>query len=215
MQKESAFVNRVGEISGLVPAIFFPDEYLNTVVFSRRWLPYAAVLFLLGAPAPLRNSKLLNAYCLTCAAAFFIGTAITWRHFEERELSGLQNALESLPKEKRLLGLSFIEESDRIKGQPFIQTFAYAQAMQGADLNFSWAEHASALVQFKEARNPGWTNGLEWNPERVQERDFLYFDYALVNARPQVHDFLVSIPHLNAVTEEGRWRLYEVTPNAP
>ena len=141
---------------------------------------------------------------------FSAETARRWYLFEERELSGLQASLKMLPEKQRVLGLDFVKRSEFLKGRPFLQVFAYAQVFKGGDLNFSFAEHASGIVRYKNPRKSSWTQSLEWSAERVNYRDFQFFDYALINGNAITHSWALSFELLEPVTENGRWRLYRI-----
>ena len=78
-------------------------------------------------------------------------------------MSGLKEALSAVPSTPRVLGLDFVKESAFIKGRPFLQTVAYTQALKGGEINFSFAEHASGIVAYRERRRgpgPRDSNGL-------------------------------------------------------
>ncbi len=88
-----------------------------------------------------------------------------------------------------------------------MQAFAYAQAIQGGRLSFSFAEHYNGIVVTDSIGD--WTPSLEWGAELVRFEDFDSFDFACVNATEQVHAFLSTLPVLRPVTAGGRWRLYK------
>ena len=114
-----------------------------------------------------------------------------------------------------MVGLDFVKRSRFVKGRPFLQAFAYAQVLRGGTLNATFARHASSLVVFKERRPSPWTWRLELAAERVQDKDFDYFDYAVVNATDDLHAQLSARPKLSARTHETPWRLYRVEPAKP
>jgi hypothetical protein len=190
-------------------ALAAPEQYLNTIFFSVRWLPCAAILSLLALPAPRLPRRIVLCSAFALVAGFSVLTARVWSVFERTEMTGLGAALEALPPHQRVLGLDFVKTSPLLRGRPFLQTFAYAQAMKGASLNFNWAEHASGIVTYRERPPRPWTPGLEWWAERVRDDDLRWFDYVLVNAPPEFH---ATIPArtLRPVTADGRWRLYQV-----
>jgi hypothetical protein len=193
----------------LALVLYAPEVYLNTIFFSQRWLPCAAILLLLALPAPRLNRRVVMLAAFALVVAFSGATARIWSLFERTEMTGLDAALVELPEHQRVLGLDFVKTSPLLRGRPFLQTFAYAQAMKGASLSFSWAEHASGIVRYRERPPRQWTPGLEWFAERVRDDDLRWFDYVLVNASPEFH---ATIPAktLRPVTTDGRWRLYQV-----
>jgi hypothetical protein len=193
----------------MTPVLYAPELYLNTIFFSLRWLPCVAILVVLALPAPRLDRRVVMLAAFTLVVGFSFMTARVWSAFERTEMTGLNAALEALPEHQRVLGLDFVKKSPLLRGRPFLQTFAYAQAMKGAELNFSWAEHGSGIVSYRERPPRRWTPGLEWVAERVREDDLRWFDYVLVNAPPEFH---ATIPAnaLRPVTTDGRWRLYQV-----
>ncbi|MCV6638825.1 hypothetical protein [Candidatus Albibeggiatoa sp. nov. NOAA] len=190
--------------------LFAPDKYMNTVFFANRWLPFVMIMLVLALPKPVFNPRLLAIYIIGLVALFSVETTRMWMLFDKYELSGLRSSLEALPNEQRVLGLDFIKTSEFIKGRPFLQTFAYTQAVKGGSINFSFAEHHSGIVHYKQPRMTGWTPNLDWYAERVTPEDFQFFDYALVNATDDLHLRLSSRQDLQVITEQGKWRLYQI-----
>jgi hypothetical protein len=191
--------------------LVLPYRTMNTIFFGERWMPCAATLVLLGVPAPsLRRLATLRAGSVGVVGVFVLVTVMTWRVFEVDDLSGLYESLARLPPAPRVLGLDYLRQSENVKGRPFIQTFAWAQVLFGGRLNFSFAEMPPSLVFFSGGLRPTWTVGLEWYPDRVRPSDFPQFDYALIGARPQMHDKFVQLPGLEPLVDEGLWRLYRI-----
>ncbi len=202
----------LGGVLFFLVMLFAPEKYMNTIFFSQRWLPFSFILLSLALPAAEINRKIRIAIVLFIVLFLVIVISNKWYLFEKKELSGLERSLISLPENKRVIGLDFVKTSEYLKGRPFLQTFSYAQAYKGGQLNFSFAEHSTGIVIYKEPRRRTWTPGLEWIPERVTNRDIVQFDYALVNGFDQTHLHFSRLPYLKEVTKEGegRWRLYEV-----
>ena len=194
-------------------AFVLPDQYMNTVLFASRWMPWGAILVILAAPAPRLLGALQRPLALATVAVFCLATGLAWLRFERNELSGLQAALAALPDQQRVIGLDLVRDSDVIKGRPFLQTFAYAQVLHGGRLNMSFAGHAPSLVVYRRPEPAPWTPSLEWFAERVRASDLGYFDYALVNGGADIHAQALRFP-LVPVTSDGRWRLYKVTEAA-
>ena len=46
--------------------------------------------------------------------------------------------------------------------------------------------------------------------DRVRREDFAYFDYALINGRPDIHAQAARFD-LTPITAHGRWRLYRIS----
>lgn len=189
---------------------FAPDNYVSTVSFGRRWIPCAMILLLLALPLPAIKVRSLHWLMIMLCVMFSMETTRVWIAFDKEDLSGLREALHELPSEENVVGLSFRKESFHIKGLPFIQTFAYAQAYNDCNLNFSFAEHMTGVVVAKPGMLNPWTESLEFFPESVVPSDFRYFDYALVNAKNDRHALWSTCPFLHPVTFSGKWRLYEI-----
>lgn len=194
----------------LVYALCLPDKYMNTIRFSHRWMPAAAIAFLAAMPGPVVRPFLRQAAALVIVGAFCLVTAGAWYGFQHKELSGLKQSLHALPESPKILGLSYFQHSEFVKGRPFIQVFAYAQVLKGGMLNFSFAQFSPCLVVYKKTFASPWTNGLEWFPTRATETDLTYFDFVLVNGTEAIQKDIGSIPFLAPATSEGRWRMYRV-----
>jgi len=110
------------------------------------------------------------------------------------------------------MGLDLLKESDTIKGRPFLQLTAYAQAFKSCTLNFSFAEHYSGLVSYKKKREVPWTPGLEWYGEKVKRADFRFFDFVLIDGDEDDFKVLEGFSELKGAVRGSRWRLYEVIP---
>jgi len=194
----------------LVVAAAAPDKFMNTIFFASRWFPAAFLFLLLALPAPSFRRLPARIVAVAAAAVLFIATAAAWHRYGSADLSGFRESLDALPASPRVLGLDLIKESDRVPDRPFLQLFAYAQVFRGGELNFSFAEHYSGLVAYRSKREAPWTPGLEWSGEKVQRRDFTFFDFVLVNGDEKDHTALRGFPELSAVTSIGKWRLYGV-----
>jgi hypothetical protein len=195
-------------------ALVLPDKTHNTIRFAQRWMPVAAFLGVLAAPAALRGRGVAAALACALALAFSARTAVAWRAFERTELAGLEQALAALPEGPRVLGLDLVKGSAIVRGRPFLQTFAYAQLLRGGSLAFSFTAFPSSLVGTRGWRPEPWTPNLVWNAENARRADALHFDFVLVNAVDDAaHAAVAAKLGLGAVTREGRWRLYRVQPD--
>jgi hypothetical protein len=191
--------------------LFAPDQYLNTICFSSRWLPIAFAWMLLALPPPRARDRLINAVAVSIFMIFSIQTTYAWWDFEQTEFSGLSESLSQVPDNSSVLGLDFIKISDRLPGRPFLQLASYSSAWHGASTHFSFTEHGSGVVRYREKPTNNWSPGLEWFAERVQDSDFGLFEYVLVNLPEERHsEFAVDAP-VKPMTREGRWRLYQTT----
>ena len=203
-----------GALLGLF-ALLLPDKYMHTIRLAERWMPSAAILIILGMPAPRLRPVLLRVVVAGFAGAFVLATAMTWVAFERRELSGLGEALERLPPNPRVLGLDYQQKSELVRGRPFLQTYAWAQVFKGGTLNFSFASFPTSLVVFRSERPSPWTPQLYWYPRRLQPTDLAYFDYVIVNALREAHRDVVATWPLVPMTTVGNWRLYRVDHSTP
>jgi len=191
-------------------ALVLPDKHQNTIAFAARWQPMAAIMLLLGLPAPAWPRRVGQAVALTTAAVFMLVTSLAWVRFERYESNGLRESLDALPANMRVIGLDYVKTSSIVKGRPFLQQFAYAQVVRGGQLNFSFAEFAPMAVVYKAPRARPWTRGLEWYAERASRSDLSHFDYALVNGEARQHALLGGLAELTPVTGPSRWRLYRI-----
>lgn len=197
--------------AALLGAIVFlaPDKFLNTILFASRWMPPAIVLLLIALPAPKIPDVARISFAAVLVVILSVSTALRWYQFDRDENSGLAASLKAVPAHASVLGLDFVKESAAVCANPFIQTAAYAQVLQGGKLGFSFAEHQSGIVVTDSVGE--WTPGLEWLSELVTFEDLAHFDCALVNATDDVHRYLSRLPALRLVTTRGRWRLYKCT----
>jgi len=192
-------------------AVLLPGKFMTTIRFAQRWAPVGMIMLILAMPVPRIKPYLAQVAALIVVGTFCAVTCATWIVFEQKEMSGLEDALQALPERQRVIGLDMVGRSELIESRPFIQVFAYAQVLRGGRLNFSFAEFVPSLTVYKEPFKTPWTHGLEWYPHRVKKKDLKYFDYALINGSRRIHDISGSMGLLVPVTHTGRWRLYRVT----
>lgn len=191
-----------------------PDKYMNTIEFWQRWWPHAIALAILALPPPRLRRGLAPVAAACMVGLFSLRTAGAWVACERHELTGLAETLAALPPAPRVLGLDYVRRSAFLRGQPFMQTFAYAQVKQGGTLNFSFANFAASLVIFDPPRPEPWTHGLEWFPFAVRRSDFSHFDFVIINGDEATHAVMTARAGLAPVTSAGRWRLYRPPPQA-
>ena len=196
-------------------ALLLPDKYMNTIEFAERWTPAALALLLLAVPAPAVTPSLLRAGMCAVAAVFSLSTTMAWNRFERSELSGLQEALDALPDSPRLVELDLIQQSAIVEKRPFVHLYAYAQALHGGTLYFSFAAFAPMPVIFKELRNPPWAAGKEWGAEPEDLADLRFFDFVIVGGDAELQERYRAMASLTPVTHDGVWRLYRTQPRAP
>ncbi|HEX6243293.1 MAG TPA: hypothetical protein VFZ61_20405 [Polyangiales bacterium] len=196
---------RAGALLCLV-GVFGPAIYLNSIDLSQRFLPYGAMLLLIGVPRP--PERLVEAAFASFALSFVVFTGVTWVRFNREDLSGLGPSLAALSQPKSVLGLNYRARAMHVAGSPFLQLFAYFQAEHGGEHNFSFAEHGSGVVVYKTARRRSWANNLEWHAERASAHDVAQFDCTLVNATSDLHAMFRKNTGLTPLVDEGFFRLY-------
>jgi len=195
----------------LTIVILAPDKYMSTIFFNSRWFPVALLFLVLSLPAPTvkRRPVLLSAsLAVIVVSSLVIFSA--WRKYSREDLSGFREAIDRIPVSSRVLGIDLVKNSDTIRGRPFLQLFAYAQVFKGGTVNFSFAEHYSGLVAYREKRTAPWTPRLEWYGERFRSEDLQWFDFVLANASVAEHKLVLEIKELSPVTFTSPWRLYRV-----
>lgn len=189
-------------------AFLGPDQYMNTILFAQRWMPIAAIFLLLALPFP-KLSRAFVAVPVIVVLLFAYTTAISWRLFDAEEMDGIGESLAQVKPQSRLLWLSF--DNGRIfQTRPTLQIGAWAQAIHGAEVNFSFAEHGSGIVILKDPRQVSWSTGLEWIPERVTLDDIQKFDHVLVIGSGDAHQKIKNLPGIEPVTDTHRASLYNV-----
>jgi hypothetical protein len=188
-----------------------PDKYVNTLFVGTRWFPMATLMLLLALPLPTRLHRFAITAALVLAMVYSAATSRAWYQFEHKEMSGMTAALAQVQPGTRVLGLDYAKFSDGIKGRPFLQMAAYAQAWRGAELNFSFAQHFSGVVSYIDPSKHTTAKGFtEWSAERVPISYIQTFAYALINADDEAHRSFKSLSFFEPLTSEGRWRLYRV-----
>jgi hypothetical protein len=187
-----------------------PNEYVNAIQFSDRWLPFAWIVLLLAVGSPPGRPRVRRLIPALLFASFMLVTATAWLRFERVELTGLEDSLAALPPEPKVLGLSYLKRSRYVIGRPFIQVYSWSYVLQGGGLNFSFGDLPTSLVVYTSDEANAWTEGLEWYPKWVRRSDFEHFDFALVQGDAAAHAKMQSLGVLEPVTSQGRWRLYRV-----
>lgn len=209
----------------LAAGLLLPYQYQYTIAFAERWMPAAAVLLLLGAPAAdmsaagnvgdTRFGALLRVGAALLCVAFCLWTAGVWRGFAREHLAGLETALAALPSRPRVVGLDFVKEIEAFRGRPLMQTPAYAQVVQGGGYSLSFAKFPQSFVRYETDAVVRWTDGLEWSPEYLTETDLSCFDFALAVGDRWAHERLqAKFPQrLRRLTGDDQpWRLYRIVP---
>lgn len=71
-----------------------------------------------------------------------------------------------------------------------MQMPAYAQVLHGGAYSLSFAKFPQSFVRYETDAVVRWTDGLEWSPERLTERDLDYFDFVLAVGDRWAHERL-------------------------
>ncbi|QUW00168.1 hypothetical protein J8C02_01215 [Chloracidobacterium sp. MS 40/45] len=208
----------------LTAGLLLPYQYQYTIEFAERWMPVALTCVLLGAPAwdtpPSGNGDFPGwpRAVATAACVVFCGwTTLVWQAFQRDYLPGLPEALAALPSQPRVVGLDFIKEIPGFRRRPLMQMPTYAQVLHGGAYSLSFAKFPQSFVRYETDAVVGWTDGLEWSPEHLTERDLGYFDVVLAVGDRWAHERLQKkFPRLQPVTGDDRtpWRLYRIGAHA-
>ena len=191
-----------------------PATYMNTIFFNQRWLPNGLILLLLALPSPkIRQRSMLVMLGLWWLLAFSITSIAAWSYWEKEELDGLASSVSQIEKGERVFGLDMQGESLFIKGRPGLQIFSYAQVLNGAELNFSFVEHYSGIVQYREKHAANPSRKLIWAPLQVTKEDLSTFDKALIGGDENLHEFARNRFGLEQLVPSNHtWRLYRIKP---
>ncbi|MGQ9897361.1 MAG: hypothetical protein ACUVR8_07400 [Acidobacteriota bacterium] len=206
----------------LIAGLLLPYQYQYTIEFAERWMPVALSCVLLGAPAwdapPPGNDNRASlgwpGVVATVGCVVFCGwTAFVWHDFRRSYLPGLPEALAALPSQPRVVGLDFVKEIPGFRRRPLMQMPAYAQVLHGGVYSLSFAKFPQSFVRYESDTAVRWTDGLEWSPERLTERDLDYFDFVLAAGDRWAHERLqTKFPRLQPLTGDdfSPWRLYRI-----
>lgn len=192
----------------LVFALLGPDAYLNTRHMNLRFGFVGGALLLLATPPMTLRTSLRASLPALALLALTLSTGWAWRDVEDRELRGLTASLSAAPPPTRTLGLDFVGMSDVLRTPPFLQLFAWRQALGGGELSFSFAEHQAGIVGVAVSRERAWTPGLEWRADLATVEDLRAFDQVLVVGElpPTLREALTPL------TDDAPVRLYAVRP---
>lgn len=184
-----------------------PSKYMNTMFFSQRWLACGVGLLLLALPAPRLPQKYLMMVGGGILALFSAVTVRHWQDWENEHLEGFLNAIVLVDKGDRVIGLNLSDGSLFLKGRPGLHLFAYAQVLRGAEPHFSFTEHYSGVVQFRQRPSPN--PYPVWSPAKVSSAQIKDFDKILVNGDEQTHALARKRWSLVQIGEaKTSWRVY-------
>lgn len=198
----------------LVFVFFAPQLFKNTILFASRWFPIAIILLVFSFQKLKFNELFISFLFLLTFIVLIFETKLKWQEFEIHEMDGFSTSISKLDPNSKLIGLDYLQKSDFIYGKPFMQIFAYAQVFKNSDLNFTFALHQNGIVRTRNfEKYKQWTPGLEWIPEYVRYEDLSYFDYALIGAKEDLHQYFSEDNIFKPITTSGTWRLYKCNKN--
>ncbi len=183
-------------------AVLLPEMVGRTTHFGSRWVAPGFALILLGLPPIGYRKWLIRSLVIAVMWTYCGTTAITWYRAERLELAGFEGVLEEIPRGTRLMGLIRREQSDYIAGFPYYHLYAWAQVYRGARLHFSFADHPTSPVVFRDLPRQ-----LPYHPGQLQPRDLVHFDHLLVFG-PAAG--LSSGTGLRKIAEAGDLTLFEI-----
>jgi hypothetical protein len=168
----------------LAAAAYFvlPSGYAWIWPIAQRFPLLALLLLIPVLPKPPRVALIGIALVLLWLSAAGQQLARTaFEGFDREEVSTFEQALATIPKGQRVMGLIYSRGSQYVKFSPFIHFVAYYQARQGGAVMFSFADFPQSPFRFREDNRPArvpprW----EWLPQRVRPADMRWYDYVLV-----------------------------------
>ena len=174
-----------------------------------------ALVFALLAPCLLRPARgwrgaapLLLA---AATAAFAGGVAIVNIRAFDREVGPFDSVLEKAQPGRKLIGLSFDQNSRYAKFSAFLHYHAYYRARLGGVAAFSFAELPQSPLRYRpETAPPAHPAGWEWHANTFKnDVDGLYYDYVLVHGAVDPQRLREPGPRWRLVDRQGTWALYE------
>ncbi len=186
----------------VIASIFLPAIVGKTMHFGSRWLAPAIALVLLGLPDLGIRKSVARALVLVVVWSYGSATALAWWRADRREIAGLEEVLEKIPPRTRLMGLMRREHSDYVNGYPYFHLYAWAEVRRGARTHFSFADHPTSPVVFRQLPRQ-----LPYHPMFLQPRDLVHFDQLLVFGSSETFE---QLPGLRTVIATGEWRLFEI-----
>lgn len=190
-----------------------PDYFLNTMLFSQRWLPYSIIFLLLSMPAIKNFKKASLSLAITTFLLVVLFQAHVWVNFEKHELSGLKFSLSYIPESKKLIWTDLKKKSKSIIYRPFIQIGAYFEALKSCKTNYSFTCHNTGIVSHKNSEIDRKQFLFPDHAKYIKEPLFPEPDYFLVNATEKQHNAFSTKFRLQSLNSKGVWRLY--TGNTP
>ena len=134
----------------------------------------------------------------------------------DHEVGPFEDALATIPREQRVLGLIYDNRGDVLYRWPYLHFPQYAVVRRGGMVSGSFARNAPLPVRFRPGATP-----LEPDGWRSLDFDWLThassFDYVLVRGGPRSDRAIFGIgePFVEKVFEDGSWRVYRLHDEPP
>lgn len=193
--------------------IAFPDIYVNTIKFNKRWLAFGLILLLIALPQPkikYVSNTILGAIGLICFISLLAATIKSWIDFNYEDADGFSESLQHIDESHRVLGLDYYRGSLNVKGQPTLQFFSYASAIKGAHPSFSFAEHYSGIVQANLHGKINKHRSYVAEPGLATEESVKEFDRIIMSGNDTQHSFWAKQLNLVQINKsETIWRTYQ------
>lgn len=180
---------RVGVLSPLALLGYFalPISYDWIWPISPRFALLGLVLLIPAIPMPRKwPAYVLGALLTVVSLSNFHHITEQFQAYSQEEVGDLQQALDEIPRGKRVAGLIFDRGSKHVRFSPFIHSVAYYQAQRGGAVMFTFADFPQSPFRFREdSRPPRVEPRWEWTPQKVDPREELdWYDYVLVRGGP-------------------------------
>lgn len=193
-----------------------PSVYMNTIFFNERWLPCGLTMLVMALPAPEVRRRYLVAFGACILLTFSATTVAQWREWESEQLDGFMETLDKIDRDDRVLAINLIDGGSGAKGKPGLQLFAYAQALKGADIYFTFTEHYSGVVQFKSPPPPNPVRQLVWIPAATTKSQAQGFSKIIINTNNEFHAHYIRRLNLQQIgNSQSAWRIYRPIVNSP
>ena len=129
------------------------------------------------------------------------------------ETGELDEALGSIPRGSRVVGLMFDRQSAHVRFAPYIHAAAWAQAARGGAAMFTFADFPQSPIRFRDDdRPPPVPPRWEWEPQRVTVEQLGWYEFALMRGGP---GRLGRAPGVEPVFRGPVWSVWKLPNRAP
>lgn len=179
----------VGVLAPIAFIAYFvlPTGYQWLWAIAQRFLILACLFVLVALPR-------LSRWPTTLIAVVAIGLSlaqvtVAGQSFEgfQGEISGLDEAIEAIPSDKKVAGLIWDRGSRHVKYSPLLHSVAYYQQRKGGVVMFTFALNDQSPVRFRQGQGPPEVKALwEWFPNHVRPaQELVWYDYVLSRRMPR------------------------------